>query len=220
MKHDLFVTDVWEFDFPYHNQIKKQIFENLQNSSQYREYLKELKDLQQKNNGPAPSVTSYGGEEYWYDKDLNLTTFFETQVKKLLKTVSSEHSWEKGEWTTFDQWLNINTKGDFNPPHIHPGRHYSGCYYVQFPENSGNIHFLDPRPQHRIYAPDPLAPKNSNAFNVTNKYDSSLFTYPIQEGKVLIFPSWLMHYVDPNPQESLRISIAFNCDYKPTAECC
>ena len=36
----------------------------------------------------------------------------------------------------------------------------------------------------------------------------------------LIFPSWLMHYVDPNPQESLRISIAFNCDYKPTAGCC
>ena len=30
MKHDLFVTDVWEFDFPYHHQIKKQVFENLQ----------------------------------------------------------------------------------------------------------------------------------------------------------------------------------------------
>ena len=48
MKHDLFVTDVWEFDFPYHHQIKKQVFENLQNSSEYKEHLKEIKNLQEK----------------------------------------------------------------------------------------------------------------------------------------------------------------------------
>tara|TARA_R100001163_G_C4997496_1_gene147886 strand:+ start:142 stop:801 length:660 start_codon:yes stop_codon:yes gene_type:complete len=213
MKRDLFVTDFWEFDFPYHHQIKNQIFENLQDSNQYREYLQGIKSLEEKNAGPAPSATSYGGEEYHYDKDLNLSTFFETQVKKLLQNVSSEHSWEKGQWTTFDQWLNINTKGDFNPPHIHPGRHYSGCYYAQFPEKSGRIHFLDPRPQHRIYTPDPLTAEDSNPFNVANKYDSSLFTYQVQEGKVVIFPSWLMHYVDPNKSDNLRISIAFNAKY-------
>ena len=40
-------------------------------------------------------------------------------------------------------WANINTKGNFNTPHTHPGSHYSGCYYVKVPKNSGNLYFID-----------------------------------------------------------------------------
>ena len=132
---------------------------------------------------------------------------------KLLKQVEENHDWEEGEWDRVHPWLNVNQKGNFNPPHVHPGHDYSGCYYVGFPENSGLIHFLDPRPQHRFASPNPKSTKNKNWYSSDNVYDSSFFTYQIKEGKVIIFPSWLTHYVDPNPTDSLRISIPFNARY-------
>tara|TARA_R100000664_G_C2754358_1_gene141962 strand:- start:2227 stop:2853 length:627 start_codon:yes stop_codon:yes gene_type:complete len=201
MRHDLFITELWEFDFPYHAQIKKQINELVNSSS--KDYL-EFKD--------NPSLTTYGGNEIWYESQIELQSLIEIQIKKMLNNVSKDRPWVKGQWENFEQWLNINNKGNFNPPHIHPNHHYSGCYYIKFPENAGYIHFLDPRPQHRICSPD-LVETKGNPYNSPSAHDSSVFTYKIKEGKVIIFPSWLMHYVDPNPNEDLRISIAFNSDY-------
>ena len=43
--------------------------------------------------------------------------------------------------------------------------------------------------------------------------DSITVYYKIKEGKVIIFPSWLTHYVDPNPVDSLRVSVPFNAKY-------
>ena len=214
MKYDLFTTDVWEFDFPYHVQFKKQISDFLQ-SDYAEDYLK----WQAEQN---PSLTSYGGNALWYEGEASIISFFELHTRRLLSKVEEVHDWESGKWKNFEQWLNVNQKGDFNPPHIHPGHHYSGCYYVNFPEDSGHIHFLDPRPQHRIASPDlPNRPdppdsnteESGNPYAVTNSYDSSVFTYKIKEGKIIIFPSWLMHYVDPNPNDSTRVSIAFNAKY-------
>ena len=45
------------------------------------------------------------------------------------------------------------------------------------------------------------------------KLRSCIYTYQPVEGKVVVFPSYLMHYVDPNPEENIRISLAFNVKY-------
>ncbi len=200
-QHDLFVTELWEFDFPYHKQAVRQVDEIIN---------KYGTDGCSKD----PSLETYGGDELWYEDDIELNSFIEIQIKKMFQKISQGRPWAKGHWGKFEQWMNVNIKGNFNPPHIHPNHHYSGCYYVKFPDNSGNVHFLDPRPQHRICAPD-IGDEygHQNPYLLDSKYDSSLFTYPVREGKVIIFPSWLMHYVDPNPKEELRVSIAFNCDW-------
>ena len=41
-------------------------------------------------------------------------------------------------------WININSKGDSNFPHDHPGSIVSGVYYVRLPENSGRLVFQNP----------------------------------------------------------------------------
>lgn len=215
MKHDLFVTDFWEFDFPYHAQFKNQILEFL-SSPKPQEHIKlHSSDSLTLSN---PSLNSYGGDELSLDEDKNIHSFLEVQLKKLLNKVEESHDWDKGDWVDIDPWINANQKGNFNPPHVHPGNNYSGCYYISFPEDSGLIHFLDPRPQHRFGAPNPKSNEGENWYFSKNKYDSSLFTYPIKEGKVVIFPSWLMHYVDPNPTDELRVSIAFNARYLQYAD--
>ena len=67
MKYDLFTTDVWEFDFPYHVQFKKQISDFLQ-SDYAEDYLK----WQAEQN---PSLTSYGGNELWYEGEASIISF-------------------------------------------------------------------------------------------------------------------------------------------------
>ena len=99
-------------------------------------------------------------------------------------------------------WVNINGKGGFNTPHDHTGFHWSGSYYVNVPnstaERSGMIEFLDPRGSTGLRAPEVsmlFAPK---------------FQVQPRAGIMLIFPSYLNHWVYPNQDDEDRISIAFN----------
>lgn len=99
-------------------------------------------------------------------------------------------------------WVNINPKGAFNTPHDHTGFHWSGCYYVSVPnaqvERSGLIEFLDPRGSTGIRAPE-----------VSLLFSSKYQVRP-RAGTMLIFPSFLRHWVYPNQDEEERVSIAFN----------
>ena len=54
-KRDLFVTDLWEFDFPYHSQFKSQILDYIR-SDVVQDYIKQC-------SSSNPSVSCYGGHE-------------------------------------------------------------------------------------------------------------------------------------------------------------
>ena len=168
MKHDLFVTDLWEFDFPYHSQFKRQVLDFVSSPKAQQHITAHSAESQNLSN---PSLNSYGGDELCFDEDKNLHSFFNIQIKKLLVQIEKEHDWDTGEWSQIDPWLNVNQKGNFNPPHVHPGNNYSGCYYIDFPENSGFIHFLDPRAQHRLASPNPKSKEGENWYFSSNKVD-------------------------------------------------
>jgi uncharacterized protein (TIGR02466 family) len=99
-------------------------------------------------------------------------------------------------------WINVSGRGAYNTPHSHPGYHWSGAYYVRLPADpparSGDIEFLDPRgpvSQMSDLGADAFAPK--------------IRRRP-KEGTIIMFPSYLRHWVYPNEQDEDRISIAFN----------
>lgn len=103
-------------------------------------------------------------------------------------------------------WMNANPKGAFNAPHTHPGAHWSGVYYVAQPAvdegNSGMIEFVDARtdlPNWRILDAAP--------FRLKKKLRP-------QPGEIILFPSYLVHWVYPNETEGERVTIAFNATYK------
>ncbi|MGE0422738.1 MAG: TIGR02466 family protein [Reyranellaceae bacterium] len=97
-------------------------------------------------------------------------------------------------------WANVNRTHDYNLLHIHPDSHWSGVYYVEAgnPSAGGSIQFTDPRPMARAM-PVP-------GFN----FDRALTVTPAS-GLMLLFPSWLEHWVMPYDGSQERISIAFNC---------
>ena len=106
-------------------------------------------------------------------------------------------------------WSIINPPGGLNRAHIHPGCIWSGVYYVQAPRNSGRIEFIDPRTQNLMssaeYIPDTKRPRHC----------WTKVQYKPVAGKMLIFPSWLYHSVDPNRSKAKgksadRIIVSFN----------
>ena len=103
-------------------------------------------------------------------------------------------------------WMNASPGGGYNAPHTHPGAHWSGVYYVSQPEveegNSGMIEFLDPRtdlPNWRLL--------KAPAFKLKKK----LRPMP---GDIILFPSYLVHWVYPNETDEERVTIAFNATFQ------
>jgi uncharacterized protein (TIGR02466 family) len=101
-------------------------------------------------------------------------------------------------------WANVNRFKDYNNPHEHPHCIWSCVYYVQADDDSGNITFLDPKVKRTMY--------NDEIYleNLTNP--ASTFTYQCvpQTGKLIVFPSYLTHRVEPNLTANPRISISCN----------
>tara|TARA_B100000131_G_scaffold318115_1_gene361382 strand:+ start:115 stop:702 length:588 start_codon:yes stop_codon:yes gene_type:complete len=108
-------------------------------------------------------------------------------------------------------WVNINGKGAYNTRHTHADgiNLLSGVYYVTVPENSGSIVFFDPRP-----------PIFHSMADMRYYGQGRLNNYKIEarENRLLYFPSWLEHEVEPNNNDEDRISISFNLIRKKDIE--
>ena len=100
--------------------------------------------------------------------------------------------------------MNCSPVGSHNSAHMHPGAEISGVFYISVPPESGRIVFRDPRPQSEM---SQLSSKEGKIFKAL----APRFPLSPAPGDVLLFPSWLMHQVEPGyGQEGLRISMAFN----------
>jgi uncharacterized protein (TIGR02466 family) len=169
-------------------------------NEEIKKYCYELRDRQL-----GRVVSNVGG---WQSNNLTavpaiiiqLITEFESRVNKVHDDLGFKKSMKQ---RVSECWININSGQSFNNPHVHPGSIFSGVYYVSTCENSGNINFLSPIKSH-VYHIDESILENYNEFT------SAKFVQVPQESKVIIFPSWLEHYVEPNYSGKDRISIAFN----------
>ncbi|CAE8600632.1 unnamed protein product [Polarella glacialis] len=109
-------------------------------------------------------------------------------------------------------WANVNPGGAYNRMHTHPQSDLSGVLYVSCPGDAAcGIELVDPRPMASAQRSESL--HQSLDFGV----DKGL---RMKEGDVIVFPSWLSHWVPPHWDELERISIAFNAeiDFRPGDE--
>ena len=102
---------------------------------------------------------------------------------------------------TFNYWININRKYNYNRLHDHSNSILSGVYYIKVPQNSGEIIF------HKESKCNDL---DISEYNI---YNSNIYTFPLKENTLILFNSFLKHEVTQNLTEELddrRISIAFD----------
>ena len=101
-------------------------------------------------------------------------------------------------------WINCSPPGSHNSAHVHPGAEISGVLYISVPSDSGKIVFRDPRPQAEMSQLNARFGQSISSLNPR-------FELSPEQGDLLLFPSWLMHQVEPGfGQHGLRISMAIN----------
>lgn len=105
--------------------------------------------------------------------------------------------------TILEGWSVVNRAGHHHNHHIHHSSVWSGVYYVRTPTacasaapRDGAIEFIDPR----------------HAAPVTAR---SIRTIRPVSGSLLLFPSWLEHWVHPHYEAAERISVPFNIYLMP-----
>lgn len=104
-------------------------------------------------------------------------------------------------------WANSSPAGASNQNHAHAGAIWSAVYFVDDGGDSkeGQLSLLDPRfPMCRMYNSD-LYFSDENGVR-----DQNNFKISPTPGKLVIFPSWLMHGVRPHRGPRDRVSIALN----------
>ena len=131
------------------------------------------------------------------------------QFKKLVdmlyecqRTVYQQEHYESEPFLG-NMWANINPPGGMNRAHQHPNSLWSGVYYIKAPKNSGHLKIDDPRASAALSRPR----QKSN--NLPPRLYRETHYEPIA-GRCIMFPSWLMHCVDPNESNDIRISVSFN----------
>ena len=100
-------------------------------------------------------------------------------------------------------WTNINYKDGYNRPHMHANALWSGVYYVKTPKDCGHLKIEDPKSVSLMIRPRKKdKPEPQHLWREVH--------FEPKEGRLIMFPAWLNHCVDPNQSDEPRISISFN----------
>jgi len=100
-------------------------------------------------------------------------------------------------------WATVCRTGAYHAPHSHPDSAWSGVYYVDVGTDapgrplSGVLEFLDPR-------------AGVEAVSAPGDPYGEPFRVQPQAGLLVVFPSWLYHWVHPYTGQTPRIAVSFN----------
>jgi uncharacterized protein (TIGR02466 family) len=128
-----------------------------------------------------------------------LTTWITWTVNQMVAATAGHGSFT-GK-LSLSAWATICRAGSYHAPHSHPDSAWSGVYYVDAGtvdrSLSGVLEFLDPRAGvEAVTAPgDP--------------YGEPVRVRP-EAGLIVIFPSWLYHWVHPYAGHTPRVAVSFN----------
>ena len=108
------------------------------------------------------------------------------------------------EYYITQSWLSITNPGEWHPHHRHANSIISGVFYIDT-EDTDRITWIDPNIDQKEKGP------------LTESKDVNIWNAPewsstVENNLLLLFPSWMMHYVPINDEarSKPRMTIAFN----------
>jgi uncharacterized protein (TIGR02466 family) len=197
-RNDWFPTSIWHFEIENHQQLDRILLQEIHNEHQ----------------------TDRVGEKWsnvlgWHSKN----NLHKRECFDKFNQIILENALEIGAFLNWDLqyfsidittcWAIVNGKLASNSVHNHPNSILSGVYYLQVPDNSGNLFFVDPRPASQMLVPP---------ISELNLWTSPKVVYKPHVGTMIFFPSWLLHGVEMNLSEEVRISLSFNIGMSPIRE--
>ena len=159
-------------------------------------------------------LTKINADSRYIEKNTKQSFFLDVNDVELSNLVSFIHNKLEGlreylgirsdlSQRIIEMWINVDGNKNINVTHCHPNRFLSGVFYVAAEENHSEIKFVTPIANHCYVL-------TSSLIEQYNEFNSSEWTVNPKTGTLLIFPSWLQHYVNIKNNEKQRISLAFN----------
>jgi hypothetical protein len=106
-----------------------------------------------------------------------------------------------------DSWYHITNENGFHDAHWHHGCSWCGIFYLRLGSSGQRSSKGAPNGGSRFYNP---AICGGGYRDFGNKYLSSSIDAPIENGLLLLFPSYLLHSGLPYSGQEDRVVIAFN----------
>jgi uncharacterized protein (TIGR02466 family) len=167
-----------------------------------------LRDLQKSGQGTSDLSSYVTPDDIWNLGELKeLVDLIMTESNNVLNF----YKVKRDSHYISNMWANITSSHHRHHLHIHPNCLLSGILYVKAPKDCGPTVFEDPRPGARMIEPQHT---EMTAFN------SNRFIVAAEKGRLMIWPSYLLHAVDAgkSKSEEERIVIAFNIMIRATIE--
>jgi uncharacterized protein (TIGR02466 family) len=117
----------------------------------------------------------------------------EKEIDIHLRNYCNELKFKMQKYEMVKSWFTKSEKGNYSHVHSHDAD-ISGVYYYKTNGEDGDLFFETPNPY----------------------FDNSKFLFPSrwdhkpEEGKILLFPSWLKHGIKTNTTDNARISLSFD----------
>jgi uncharacterized protein (TIGR02466 family) len=109
--------------------------------------------------------------------------------------------------TFSDSWYHVTNDGGFHDAHVHHGCSWCGIFYLQVGESGRRQDFSAPNGGSRFYCPFQAG---GGYRDFGNQYLVSSIDAPLEDGMLILFPSYLLHSGLPYQGASDRIVLAFN----------
>lgn len=174
----------------------------VQNHQQFKKYL-----LSNYSSDPAESPSNWNCNVKSLSIDANdIVPYLTPVLKEFCKELD-----KKLNFFVKDSWLNFYNQNDFQEIHGHSAdAQLSMVYFVNYnPVTDGKFYFFN-----RNYTDREL----SKFSTLIDKFQAVMSNwYPnIEEGDILIFPSYLLHGVRPHESNTQRITLAVNFTFEVT----
>jgi len=127
----------------------------------------------------------------------DLKVFIEKSLKDYFVTVFSPKTNTSIQLT--QSWTNYTKPLQWHPKHKHSNSFLSGCLYIKTNKEKDRIYFHNDN-----YKQLKIPSSNWNLWN------SDHWWFPVEEGDLILFPSYISHSVEEVKGIDTRISLAFN----------
>ena len=146
-----------------------------------------------------------------------ITELREFCLSNLLRTVAQLNNYDMAFMKRIniatDAWFHVTRRNGFFGVHNHPMASWSGVYCVSPGEHdaaqvdSGKLSFINPNIAGNMYV-------DAGSAMLQHPFSMGNMGYSLAPGQLVIFPSWISHYVMPFYGEGERITVAFNCAFQ------
>ena len=141
-----------------------------------------------------------------FDEDI-LKDFY-LSLKEILDNLHLALGFSKNTKQQFQEaWVNVESRERISVPHTHPSADLICVYYPYVEQGSGNLEFINPNSSVEYVFPQT---RDNTIIDTHNLFNSKLWQIVPENDLLVVFPSWLHHYVRQGNSNTTRMSIALN----------